>query len=72
MVLRERVRESKSAVDRRLIDVPGDTLSILVTNRHESATIIGRDHNGRACERVFYAPQKEEDTCIHEHTTRFS
>ena len=49
VVLRERVREEKSAVGRRLIDVPGYTLRIFVTNRSESAEIIWRDYNGRAC-----------------------
>lgn len=49
VVLRERVREGKSAVGRRLIDVPGYTFRIFVTNRSESAEIIWRDYNGRAC-----------------------
>jgi hypothetical protein len=68
-VLRERVRESKSAVGRRLIDVPGYNFSIFVTNRPKSGTITWRDHNERACERVFYAPRKKKDTRIQEHTT---
>ncbi len=49
VVLRERVREDKSAVGRRLIDVPGYTFRIFVTNRSESAEIIWRYYNGRAC-----------------------
>jgi hypothetical protein len=60
VVLRERVRESKSAVGRRLIDVPDHNFSIFVTNRPKSGTIVWRDHNGRACERVFYAPRKKK------------
>jgi hypothetical protein len=54
--MRERVLERKSAVGRRLVDVPGDAFRIFVTNRPKSATIIWRDHTECACERVFYAP----------------
>ena len=43
------MREDKSAVESRLIEVPGYTLSIFVTNRSESAEIIWRDYNGRGC-----------------------
>jgi len=49
VVLRERVREGKSAVGRLLLDVPGYTYRIFVTTRSESAEIIWRDYNGRAC-----------------------
>jgi hypothetical protein len=56
VVMRERVLERKSAVGRRLVDVPGDAFRIFVTNRPKSATIIWRDHTECACERVFYAP----------------
>jgi len=49
VVLRERVREGKSAVGRMLIEVPGYTYRIFVTNRTESAEVIWRDYNGRAC-----------------------
>jgi len=49
VVLRERVREGKSAVGRVLLDVPGYTYRIFVINRTESAEIIWRDCNGRAC-----------------------
>ena len=48
VVLRERVREGKSAVGRVLPDVPGYTYRIFVTNRSASAEIIWRDYNGRA------------------------
>ncbi len=41
-------REDKSAVGRRLIDVPGYTLRVWVTNRAEDATPLWRDYNGRA------------------------
>jgi hypothetical protein len=49
VVLRERVVEGKSAVGRLLLDVPGYTYRIFVTNRSDSAEIIWRDYNGRAC-----------------------
>lgn len=48
VVLRERVREGKDAVGRRLIDVPGYTFRVWVTNRSQSALELWRDYNGRA------------------------
>lgn len=49
VVVRERVREEKAAVGRRLLDVPGYTFRVWVTNRAESAVELWRDYNGRAC-----------------------
>jgi len=49
VVVRERLRETKAAVGRRLIDVPGYTFRVWVTNRTESALELWRDYNGRAC-----------------------
>ena len=49
VVMRERVRESKAAVGRKLIDVPGYTFRVWVTNRSEGALALWRDYNGRAC-----------------------
>jgi len=49
VVVRERVRDSKAAVGRRLIDVPGYTFRIWVTNRTDSALELWRDYNQRAC-----------------------
>ena len=49
VVVRERVRENKAAVGRRLLDVPGYTFRVWVTNRRESAVELWRDYNGRAC-----------------------
>ena len=49
IVVRERMRESKAAVGRRLLDVPGYTFRIWVTNRSEAALTLWRDYNGRAC-----------------------
>jgi len=48
VVLRERIRESKDAVGRKLLDVPGYTYRVWVRNRTESAVEIWRDYNGRA------------------------
>lgn len=48
VVVRERVRESKAAVGRKLIDVPGYTFRIWVTNRTENPLELWRDYNGRA------------------------
>ena len=48
VVVRELEREDKSAVGRRLIDVPGYTFRVWVTNRAEDAATLWRDYNGRA------------------------
>jgi len=49
VVVRERIRETKAAVGRQLIDVPGYTFRVWVTNRSEAALELWRDYNGRAC-----------------------
>jgi len=48
VVVRERVREDKAAVGRKLLDVPGYTFRIWVTNRAEEPMVLWRDYNGRA------------------------
>jgi hypothetical protein len=48
VVVRERVREEKAAVGRKLLDVPGYTFRVWVTNRPEDALEIWRDYNPRA------------------------
>lgn len=48
-VVRERVRESKEALGRTLIEVPGYTFRLWVTNRSEPPLEIWRAYNGRAC-----------------------
>lgn len=48
VVVRERVREDKEAVGRKLIDVPGYTFRLWVTNRTEPVLLLWRDYNGRA------------------------
>jgi len=47
-VIRERIREDKAAVGRRLIDVPGYTFRAFVTNRTEAPVELWREYNGRA------------------------
>lgn len=49
MVVRERMRESKAAVGRKLLDVPGYTFRVWVTHRSEGALALWRDYNQRAC-----------------------
>ena len=48
VVVRERVREGKAAVGRKLLDVPGYTYRIFVTNRTDAPEVIWREHSGRA------------------------
>ena len=48
VVIRERVRESRASVGRKLIDVPGYTFRIFVTNGGDALEQIWRDYNGRA------------------------
>jgi len=48
VVLRERVREGKDAVGRWLLEVPGYTFRVWVTNRTEDALELWRDYNGRS------------------------
>lgn len=49
IVVRERIRESKGAVGRKLINVPGYTFRVWVTSRSGAALELWRDYNGRAC-----------------------
>jgi hypothetical protein len=49
VVIRKLERGDKSAVGRRLIEVPGYTYRIFVTNRDEDAVALWRDYNQRAC-----------------------
>jgi hypothetical protein len=48
VVVRETVREGKEAVGRKLLDVPGYTFRIWVTNRTDEPLALWRDYNGRA------------------------
>jgi hypothetical protein len=49
IAIRERIRESKNAVGRRLIDVDGYTFRVFVTNRQGDGAELWRDYNQRAC-----------------------
>ncbi|MEQ1750678.1 MAG: transposase [Prosthecobacter sp.] len=49
MVISELEREGKSTVGRRLIEVPGYTYRVFVTNREEDLVELWRDYNQRAC-----------------------
>jgi hypothetical protein len=49
VVVRERVRESKEAVGRKLLEVPGYTFRVFVTNTELAAVEVWRTYNGRAC-----------------------
>ena len=48
VVIRERIREDKDAVGRKLFEVPGYTFRIFVTNRSEDPLELWRDYNKRA------------------------
>ena len=43
VMLRERIHESKAAVGRKLLDAPGYTFRIFVTDRSEDALVLWRD-----------------------------
>ena len=49
VVVRERIRESKATVGRLLMDVPGYTFRVWVTNRNKGVLELWRDYNQRAC-----------------------
>ncbi len=61
VVVRELEREDKSPVGRRLINVPGYTFRVWVTNRTEDAATLWRDYNGRAT--VVQRIEKLKTTC---------
>jgi hypothetical protein len=48
VVIRERIREDKEAVGKKLIDVPGYTFRVLVTNMECEALEVWHDYNMRA------------------------
>jgi hypothetical protein len=49
VVVRERMRETKRSLGRKLLEVPGYTFRVFVTNRAEAPEEIWRDYNQRAC-----------------------
>jgi Transposase DDE domain group 1 len=48
IVIRERVREEKEAVGRKLLDVPGYTFRVWVTDRSDGVVELWQEYNGRA------------------------
>jgi hypothetical protein len=49
VVVREQVRETKRSLGRKLLEVPGYTFRVFVTNRTDAPEEIWRDYNQRAC-----------------------
>lgn len=73
-VVRERIREEKDPVGRKLLDVPGYTYRIFVTNRTHEPMILWRDYNQRADMENRIAELKHDlaadDFCMHQfHAT---
>jgi len=70
VVVRERIREKKGAAGRKLIDVPGYTFRLWVTNRAAAPEDIWRDYNQRATMENRIAELKydlaADDFCLHE------
>jgi hypothetical protein len=70
VVIRERVREEKPSVGRKLLDLPGYTFRIFVTNGTESPLEVWRDYNQRADVENRIAELKydlaADDFCLHE------
>ena len=48
VVIREQIREEKEAVGRKLLDVPGYTFRVWVTNGEETPLALWQEYNGRA------------------------
>jgi DNA-directed RNA polymerase subunit N (RpoN/RPB10) len=48
VVVRERVREDRDSVGRKLIEVPGYTFRVFVTSSAEAPAAVWRDYNRRA------------------------
>ncbi len=49
VVVREQLRETRRSLGRKLLEVPGYTFRVFVTNRAEAPEEIWRDYNQRAC-----------------------
>ena len=49
VVVREQLQETKRSLGRKLLDVPGYTFRVFVTNRPHPPEEIWRDYNQRAC-----------------------
>jgi hypothetical protein len=70
VVVRERIREPKGTAGRKLIDVPGYTFRLFVSNRSEPPEELWRDYNQRAAMENRIAELKydlaADDFCLHE------
>ena len=70
VVVRERLHETKRSLGRKLLDVPGYTFRVFVTNRAEAPEEIWRDYNQRACleQRIeeLKADLAADDFCLRE------
>lgn len=70
VVIRERVREEKHSLGRKLLEVPGYTFRVLVTNRSDPPEEVWRDYNRRADVEKRIAELKydlaADDFCLHE------
>ncbi len=70
VVVREEMRESKRSPGRRLLEVPGYTFRVLVTNLPDPPEEIWRDYNQRACVEQRIEELKSDlaadDFCLHE------
>jgi len=69
VVVRERVREEKRAVGRKLLEVPGYTFRVFVTSRPDPPAEVWRDYNRRAEVEKRIAELKydlaADDFCLH-------
>ena len=70
VVIRERVREEKRSLGRKLLEVPGYTFRVLVTSREDRPEEVWRDYNRRADVEKRIAELKydlaADDFCLHE------
>ena len=70
VVIRERRREEKHSLGRKLLDVPGYTFRVLVTSRDDPSEEVWRDYNRRADMEKRIAELKydlaADDFCLHE------
>ena len=70
VVVREQIREEKRSPGRKLLEVPGYTFRVFVTNRLDAPEEIWRDYNQRACVEQRIEELKSDlaadDFCLHE------
>jgi hypothetical protein len=70
VVIREQLRETKRSLGRKLLEVPGYTFRVFVTNRAEAPEEIWREYNQRACIEQRIEELKSDlaagDFCLHD------